>query len=118
MGATKNESTNEKNNLVFEQLKDKRQYIDIGKKKATKDKPLDDIQNKVLSDCSTYMLTNEEIAALLTSIMRNIMLQPHNETLLQDQGINRVDRNTQLVTEVQRVWTMSYLESLPHDNKS
>jgi hypothetical protein len=118
MGTSQNGSTDENNNQIFEQLKDKRQYIDVGKKKAAKNKPLDDIQSKVLSDCSKYMLTNKEIAALLTSIMRNIMLQPHNEMLLQEQGINRVDMDAQLVTEVQRVWTLSYLEGLPHDIES
>lgn len=112
------ESTNENADHMFEQLEEQKQYIDVGKEKATQDKPLDDIQSKVLSDCSRYMLTNEEIAALLTSIMRNIMMQPHNEMLLQKQGIKRADMNAQLVTEVQRVWTLSYLEGLPNGDKS
>ncbi|MBP1045282.1 hypothetical protein I6N96_03260 [Enterococcus sp. BWM-S5] len=76
---------------------------------------MDQLQDLILSAFGEQMLTNEEVAALLTSIMRNVMLQPANEISLKKAGMNRSMMNTELVCLTQQLWALEYLKGI---NKS
>ena len=49
---------------MFEQYDKQKELLD-----SQKEKPLDELQSAILETVSDCMLTNEEIAALLTSVM-------------------------------------------------
>lgn len=88
--------------------------MDKEEKTMHKDKEviMDQLQNLILSAFGEQMLTNEEVAALLTSIMRNIMLQPANEISLKEAGVERSIMNTELVCLTQQLWTLEYLKGI------
>lgn len=83
-----------------------------GKQTTPKDKEviMDQLQDLILSAFGEQMLTNEEVAALLTSVMRNIMLQPANEISLKKAGLDRPSMNAEVVCLTQQLWTLEYLK--------
>ena len=76
-----------------------------------KEKHIDEIHQHILDGALIYKLTNQEIAALLTSVMRNILVQEHNAAQLNDMGIDVNKLNPETITLFQKIWTEEYMKS-------
>ncbi len=67
---------------------------------------LDEIQNHMYEMITLNVLTNEEVAALLSSLFMQLLDKPHNKKQLQSIGVDSIDLDKAL--ELMRVWTISY----------
>ena len=76
-----------------------------------KEKHIDELHQHILDGALIYKLTNQEIAALLTSVMRNILGQEHNAAQLNDMGIDVNKLSPEVVTLFQKIWTEEYIKS-------
>ena len=78
---------------------------------SEKQKHINELHQHILDGVIIYKLTNQEIAALLTSVMRNILVQEHNKSRLIDMGIAEEHLTPETVTLIQRIWTEEYIKS-------
>ena len=76
-----------------------------------KEKHIDELHQHILDGALIYKLTNQEIAALLTSVMRNILVQEHNVAQLNYMGIDINKLSPEVVTLIQKIWTEEYIKS-------
>ena len=76
-----------------------------------KEKHIDELHQHILDGALIYKLTNQEIAALLTSVMRNILVQEHNAAQLNDMGIDVNKLKPETITLFQKIWTEEYMKS-------
>ena len=76
---------------------------------SDKEKHIDELHQHILDGALIYKLTNQEIAALLTSVMRNILIQDHNKGRLIEMGITEAHLTPEAVTLIQRIWTEEYI---------
>lgn len=73
---------------------------------------LDDIQQAFIDALTINQVSNEQAAALMVAIMRNLMLMPHNAKQLQALGIEPSKLSIDAVTELINVWAREYAKSL------
>ncbi len=103
---------------MFEQFDHQKELLD-----KPEEKPLDELQSAILETVSDCMLTNEEVAALLISVMRNLISQPHNFATLKKLGKNNLKRrginldklSAQACGSIQVMWAQEYARKLSHD---
>lgn len=81
-------------------------------KDDNKQKHMDELHQHILDGAIMYKLTNQEIAALLTGVMRNILLQDHNKAQLETLNINTNKLTPEAVTIFQKIWTEEYIKDL------
>ena len=72
---------------------------------------IEELHQLILDGALIYKLTNQEIAALLTSVMRNILRQEHNAAQLNDMGIDVNKLSPEVVTLFQKILTEEYIKS-------
>ena len=76
-----------------------------------KEKHINELHQHILDGALIYKLTNQEIAALLTSVMRNTLGQEHNAAQLNDMGIDVNKLSPEVVTLFQKIWTEEHIKS-------
>ncbi len=72
-------------------------------------KSLDEIQQHVYDVIILNQLTNSEVAALFTALLKEILTTPHNLDLLERIGIDSGKLNPETVTKIQQVLTEEWL---------
>jgi len=77
---------------------------------------LDDIQQAFLDSFTMNQISNEEAAALFVSLMRNMMLMPHNASQLQALGIEPKTMSVDSITELISVWAKQYIKDFKPSN--
>ena len=78
---------------------------------SEKQKHINELHQHILDGAIIYKLTNQEIAAVLTSVMRNILTQEHNKGRLIEMGIAEEHLTPETVTLIQRIWAEEYIKS-------
>lgn len=73
---------------------------------------LDEIQQAFLDSFTMNQVSNEEAAALMVSIMRNMMQMPHNAEQLGELGIDPHKLSIDAVTQMMAIWCKEYAKSL------
>ena len=82
------------------------------RKQAKKEKNLDALQEELISMLSVHSLKTDEVAALLFSTMRIVMLQKVNKRKLKENFSIDVEKlNVEGILTVQRALTESYLKN-------
>ena len=81
-------------------------------KRNNKQKHMDELHQHILDGAIKFKLTNKDIAALLTGVMRNILLQDHNKAQLESLNIDTNKLTPEAVTIFQRIWTEEYIKEL------
>ncbi len=82
------------------------------RKQAKKEKDLDNLQEELISMLSVYSLKTDEVATLLFSTMRTVMLQKANKRKLKENFSIDVEKlNVEGILTVQRALTESYLKN-------
>lgn len=82
------------------------------RKQAKKEKDLDVLQEELISMLSVHSLKTDEVAALLFSTMRTVMLQKANKRKLKENFSIEVEKlNVEGILTVQRALTESYLKN-------
>lgn len=82
------------------------------RKQAKKEKDLDALQEELISMLSVHSLKTDEVAALLFSTMRIVMLQKVNKRKLKENFSIDVEKlNVEGILTVQRALTESYLKN-------
>lgn len=89
------------NKKINEQLKKNRENIDI-----------DTVEVKVRELLIINGFSTSEIAAVLFTVMRNVLLYERNREFLQKVGIDPKQLNTEVVTEIQKLLIKEYLNGL------
>ncbi|HEM4557685.1 TPA: hypothetical protein U1Z93_001626 [Streptococcus suis] len=72
---------------------------------------LDEINQHIHDVIAINRLTNSEVAALFTGLMRQVLLSEHNTKLLSNLGIQIGQLNLELVTKIQQILTEEWLAS-------
>lgn len=85
-------------------------------KKKAKLKKMDELHQHLLDGALLFKLSNEEVAALLTSIMRNILTMEDNRKRLEKMNIKVEDLSTDNVLTIQKLLTEGYLEEYNKNN--
>jgi hypothetical protein len=93
------------NKKINEQLKKNRQDIDI-----------DAAELKIREMLVLNGFNMSEIAAILFTVMRNILLYEKNGDVLKGIGIDPTQLNTEAVTEIQKLLIKEYLNGLNDAN--
>ncbi|HEL1961481.1 hypothetical protein [Streptococcus suis] len=70
---------------------------------------LDEINQHIYDIITINRLTNSEVAALFTGLMRQILSQEHNVKLLDSLGIQVGQLNPELTTKIQQILTEEWL---------
>lgn len=70
---------------------------------------LDDINQHIYDVILVNRLTNSEVAALFTGLMREILSSEHNKKLLSNLGIDIGQLNPELTTKIQQILTEGWL---------
>lgn len=70
---------------------------------------LDDINQHIYDVILINRLTNSEVAALFTGLMREILSSEHNKKLLNNLGIDIGQLNPELTTKIQQILTEEWL---------
>ncbi|HEM6261026.1 TPA: hypothetical protein U2D50_000277 [Streptococcus suis] len=70
---------------------------------------LDEINQHIYDAITINRLTNSEVAALFTGLMRQILSQEHNVKLLDSLGIQVGQLNPELTTKIQQILTEEWL---------
>lgn len=70
---------------------------------------LDDINQHFYDVIKINRLTNSEVAALFTSLMRQVLSSEHNVKLLNILGIQVGQLNPELTTKIQQILTEEWL---------
>lgn len=73
---------------------------------------LDEIQQAFLDSFTMNQVSNEQAAALMVSIMRNMMQMPHNAEQLNELGIDPHKLSVDAVTQMIAIWCKEYAKSL------
>lgn len=92
---------------------DPNQYLYLeSRKQAKKEKDLNVLQEEIISMLSVHSLKTDEVAALLFSTMRIVMLQKANKRKLKESFSVDVEKlNVEGILTVQRALTESYLKN-------
>ena len=72
---------------------------------------LDGINQHFYDVIAINRLTNSEVAALFTGLMRQVLSSEHNTKLLSNLGIQIGQLNPELVTKIQQILTEEWLAS-------
>ncbi|HFU4464338.1 TPA: hypothetical protein ACGO9X_001643 [Streptococcus suis] len=72
---------------------------------------LDEINQHIYDIITINRLTNSEVAALFTGLMRQVLLSEHNTKLLSNLGIQIGQHNPELTTKIQQILTEEWLAS-------
>ncbi|HEM3176522.1 TPA: hypothetical protein U1V77_001579 [Streptococcus suis] len=72
---------------------------------------LDEINQHIYDVIAINRLTNSEVAALFTGLMRQILSHEHNVKLLNNLGIQVGQLNLELTTKIQQILTEEWLAS-------
>ena len=70
---------------------------------------LDDINQHIYDVITINRLTNSEVAALFTGLMRQVLSSEHNVKLLDNLGIQVGQLNPELTTKIQQILTEDWL---------
>ena len=70
---------------------------------------LDDINQHIYDVITINRLTNSEVAALFTGLMRQVLSSEHNVKLLDNLGIQVGQLNPELTTKIQQILTDEWL---------
>ncbi|MGQ7382988.1 hypothetical protein ACTGZS_09515 [Streptococcus suis] len=70
---------------------------------------LDDINQHIYDAIKINRLTNSEVAALFTGLMRQVLSSEHNVKLLNILGIQVGQLNPELTTKIQQILTEEWL---------
>ena len=70
---------------------------------------LDDINQHIYDVITINRLTNSEVAALFTGLMRQALSSEHNVKLLDNLGIQVGQLNPELTTKIQQILTEEWL---------
>lgn len=70
---------------------------------------LDDINQHIYDVIKINRLTNSEVAALFTGLMRQVLSSGHNVKLLDNLGIQVGQLNPELTTKIQQILTEEWL---------
>ncbi len=89
------------NKRINEQLKKNRENADI-----------DTIELKIRELLILNGFSNSEIAAVLFTVMRNVLLYERNREFLEKVEINPKQLNTEVVVEIQKLLIKEYLNGL------
>ena len=89
------------NKRINEQLKKNRENADI-----------DTIELKIREMLILNGFNTSEIAAVLFTVMRNVLLYERNREFLDKVGINPRQLNTEVVAEIQKLLIKEYLNGL------
>ena len=89
------------NKKINEQLKKNRANVDI-----------DAVELKIREMLILNGFNTSEIAAVLFTVMRNILLYERNREFLEKVGINPKQLNTEVVVEIQKLLIKEYLNGL------
>jgi len=89
------------NKRINEQLKKNRENADI-----------DTIELKIREMLILNGFNTSEIAAVLFTVMRNVLLYERNREFLDKVGINPRQLNTEVVVEIQKLLIKEYLNGL------
>lgn len=89
------------NKRINEQLKKNRENADI-----------DTIELKIREMLILNGFNTSEIAAVLFTVMRNVLLYERNREFLDKVGINPKQLNTEVVVEIQKLLIKEYLNGL------
>lgn len=81
----------------------------IGGTMEDKLKQIEELHQHIIDGVLMYKLTNKDVAALLTSVMRNVLTQNHNANQLASMGIAVTKLDPEVVTLIQRMWTEEYI---------
>lgn len=92
------------------QKKHIKEYLDKNKMS------LDEIQQAFLDSFTMNQVSNEEAAALFVSLMRNMMVMPHNAQQLKDLGIDPTRLSIDTATELINVWAKQYVKDMSKDS--
>ncbi|HEM4025180.1 TPA: hypothetical protein U1V69_000320 [Streptococcus suis] len=72
---------------------------------------LDEINQHFYDVIAINRLTNSEVAALFTGLMRQVLSSEHNTKLLSNLGIQNGQLNPELTTKIQQILTEEWLAS-------
>ncbi|HEL2363784.1 TPA: hypothetical protein TZY53_000673 [Streptococcus suis] len=72
-------------------------------------KSLDEINQHIYDVIAINRLTNSEVAALFTGLMRQVLSSEHNAKLLDSLGIQVGQLNPALTTKIQQILTEEWL---------
>lgn len=89
------------NKKINEQLKKNRANVDI-----------DSVELKIREMLILNGFNTSEIAAVLFTVMRNVLLYERNREFLEKVGINPKQLNTEVVVEIQKLLIKEYLNGL------
>ncbi|MDT1957584.1 hypothetical protein MX629_04000 [Carnobacterium divergens] len=81
------------------------------------EKDLDEMQQHIYDMIILYRLTNEEVGSLLTSVMLRVMSNDKNKPKLEEMGITKFNLSVDVVSEIQKILTKSYVDKLDADGK-
>ena len=70
---------------------------------------LDDINQHIYDVITINRLTNSEVAALFTGLMRQVLSSEHNVKLFDNLGIQVGQLNPELTTKIQQILTEEWL---------
>ncbi|CYW10378.1 hypothetical protein [Streptococcus suis] len=70
---------------------------------------LDEINQHIYDVIAINRLTNSEVAALFTGLMRQVLSSDHNTKLLDNLGIQVGQLNPELTTKIQQILTEEWL---------
>lgn len=70
---------------------------------------LDEIQQHIYDIIIINRMKNNEVAAMFTSLMRQIMTTEHNANLLDDLGLDVGKLNPEVLTKIQQILTEEWL---------
>ncbi|HEM3850429.1 TPA: hypothetical protein U1U82_000544 [Streptococcus suis] len=70
---------------------------------------LDEINQHIYDVIAINRLTNSEVAALFTGLMRQVLSSEHNTKLLSNLGIQNGQLNPELTTKIQQILTEEWL---------
>ncbi|HEL9623748.1 TPA: hypothetical protein U0J94_001148 [Streptococcus suis] len=70
---------------------------------------LDEINQHIYDVIAINRLTNSEVAALFTGLMRQVLSSDHNAKLLGNLGIQVGQLNPELTTKIQQILTEEWL---------
>ena len=70
---------------------------------------LDEINQHIYDVITINRLTNSEVAALFTGLMRQVLSSEHNVKLLDNLGIQVGQLNPELTTKIQQILTEEWL---------
>ncbi|MGT2911367.1 hypothetical protein ACVR1I_06585 [Streptococcus cameli] len=74
-------------------------------------KSMDEIQQHIYDTIILNQLTTGEVAALFTSLMRQVLTTSHNQALLDRLGLDSGKLNPEAISQIQMLLTIEWLDS-------